>query len=302
MEEQSVAFTSHMATVFVEHEKLAGKVFKREQGLTTTEFCILRALYLAGGEVSGLDFVDYLMLKRNSISIAMSSLDKKGLVKKQVSSGDRRMLHIKETKEGRKVAHEAAEVLYQAQKNTFWNELSITDERGGNVVASMVLAKLRGVDYSSTAPLTNSNTPISPEFILFCKVVPQRWNAAIKSETPGLSLSEYRVLRHLTECKEARAADISRSLFLERSVVSNCKNTLLGRNFIHEMADEADHRNYVLTPSDEGILAEEHLRECLQRETSFMYEPCEKAGLAASINAWHQQMYESIRMRGGLLL
>lgn len=295
MKSQSVIFTSEMMTVFVEHEKVIDRVLKRCHGLTTTEFCILRALYLAGGEVDGLDFAGFLMLKRNSISIALSSLARKNLVSKLPSEKDRRMLRVRETDEGIEITRNATASVYEAQTTTFWRHLTADEERGGNLVASLVLAKLRGVDYSSTAPLKETNTPITPEFIVFCKMVPQRWSYIIKKNS-DLSLTDYRVLSCLIELgEEARASDVMRRLLLERSVVSMCKDDLRSHGLITESPDKSDRRN-----SNLGVTAKGHevfslLKDHLTTETSNMYSLCDN-DLSRAVNEWHCTMYANLNI------
>lgn len=300
MKRQFVIFTSEMMTVFVEHEKMIDKILKRCHGLTTTEFCILRALYLEGGEVDGLDFARFLMLKRNSISLAISSLDRKGLVTKLPSKDDRRMLRVKETEEGRAITRDATTSVFEAQTNTFWSNLSLDDERGGNLVASLVLAQLRGYDYSSVAPLSEGNTPITPEFVVFCKMVPQRWGHVIK-DSSNLSLTDYRVLACLVELGgRARASDVMRSLFIERSVVSVCKDALRAQGLIVEEPDKADKRNSIISVVEMGFDIAAALKDRLIEATADMYSLCDD-DLSRAINKWHREMYASMNTTNWLV-
>lgn len=301
MAPQSVVFTTQMMTVFIEHEKMIDKVLKRCHDLTATEFCILRALYLAGGEANGLDFAQFLMLKRNSISIALSSLARKDLASKAPSERDRRMLHVTETAAGRKITRDATASIYEAQKATFWSNLSLEDERGGNLVASLVLSKLRGVDYSATAPLKDENTPISSEFVVFCKMVPQRWDFTLKKHSE-LSLTDFRILTCLDEWgSAARASDIARYLLLERSVVSTRKDALITRGLVAESVDENDRRNSNLVVTEHGAVLAERLKAHLSTETADMYSLCEEANLSNEINDWHRVMYANMSVMNYIL-
>ncbi len=300
MERESVRFTSQMVTVFVQHEKMISKVLKRCHDLTATEFCILREIYLAGGEVDGLDFADFLMLKRNSISMAISSLSRKGYVEKSPSSNDRRMASIFETSTGTEVTRAATKRVYEAQRSTFWRNLSVDDERSGNVVASLVLRRLRGQDYATAAPLKETNTPITPEFIIFCKVVPQRWSCTIK-EVSNLSLTDFRILDHVSASEgEIRAADVAQALLLERSLISSCKNGLVRQGLLHEQSDISDGRNSFLSATSTGEALAAKLNAALGEATADMYALCDER-LVFDINEWHPRMYRSMNVMNQLI-
>lgn len=295
MKRESVTFTPQMVTVFLEHEKLISKVLKRCHDLTATEFCILREIYLAGGRVEGMDFAGFLMLKRNSISMAITSLSRKGYVVKETGSSDRRMTVVSETAAGKKVTQDATRNVYEAQVSTFWKSLTVEEERGGNRCAVLVLEKLRDHAIDDAATLKAINTPISPEFIVFCKVVPQRWATIIK-ESADLSLTEFRILNNVASSPDGRrASDTARSLLLERSLVSTCKHRLIMGSLMGETADPDDGRNAILRSTAAGEAVVMRLNALLTKATADMYSLCDD-DLCVAANEWHARMYRNMNV------
>ena len=289
-----VICNQQMITVFVEHNKVIAKVLKKYYQLTPTEFCILRALYLSDGRVEGIDFASFLYLKRNSISMALSKLEDRELIGKAASQQDRRSIVVTETKRGTEVTRQATADIYGALTNSFWHDLDLADKRGGNETASLVLEALRGTPTKAPGKLKESNTPISPEFIVFCKVVPQLWSARLVPL--GLSLSEYRMLNAVWQADEPiRSTDIARSLLLERSVVSLFKDTMVEKGLVSFSPAEGDRRNYEvsLTPEGEGLVL--CAQTSLQEETDRAYALCDDT-LVSHINEWHLRMFRNMNV------
>lgn len=300
MKRESVTFTPQMATVFVEHEKLISKTLKRCHDLTATEFCILREIYLAGGKVEGMDFANFFMLKRNSISMAITSLSKKGYVQKGTGPNDRRVAVISETEAGRKATQDATKSVYEAQVSTFWKSLTIEEERGGNRCGVLVLEKLRDHVIADAATLKAANTPITPEFIVFCKVVPQRWAAIIKGSV-DLSLTDFRILNNVVSAPDGRrASDVARSLLLERSLVSSCKSRLISKGLLEEVSDPDDGRNAILRSTSAGDDLEMRLNSLLTKATADMYSLCDD-DLCVAANEWHARMYRNMNVMNQII-
>ena len=291
-----VVCNQQMVTVFVEHNKVIAKVLKKYYDLTPTEFCILRALYLSDGRVEGVDFASFLCLKRNSISMALSKLEGRDLIGKAASEQDRRSIVVTETLRGTGITREATTDIYGALTGSFWRDLSLEDKRGGNETAYRVLEALRGAPTKAPGGLKDGNTPISPEFIVFCKTLPQLWGARL---TPlGLALSEYRMLDVAARAEEPlRSTDIARALLLERSAVSLFKDALVGKGLVSFSPTEGDRRNCTvsLTPAGGALVA--RARDILQRETDRAYALCDD-GLVARVNAWHLRMFRNMNAFG----
>ncbi len=288
-----VTFTPQMVTVFVEHEAQIARVLKRDCDLTVTEFCIIRELYLSGGPVDGFNFADFLMLRRNSISMALSSLEDKGYITKSSSKTDRRKSRITVTEKGIDLTIKATRAIYEAQESSFWNDLTPDEERSGNLVASLVLSSLRGKRQDDAAPLDKTHTPITPEFIVFCKAVPQMWIKTVK-DSAGLSLSEFRILATMVSLKgSAYAIDLSRMLLLDRSTISASKDKLVEKGLIGESQDERDRRNSELRILPRGRQLFNDLNRKLQDVTNQMYSLC-VPDYAEAINQWHLRMYKNM--------
>ena len=294
-----VICNQQMITVFVEHNKVIAKVLKKYYQLTPTEFCILRALYLSDGRVEGVDFASFLYLKRNSISMALSKLEERELIGKAASQQDRRSIIVTETKRGTEVTREATADIYGALTNSFWHDLAIEDKRGGNETASLVLEALRGAPTKAPGGLKESNTPVSPEFIVFCKVVPQLWSARLA--LLGLSLSEYRMLDAIHQANEpVRSTDIARSLLLERSVVSQFKDTMVEKGLVDFSPAEGDRRNYEVNLTPEGQSLALSAQAALQKETDRAYILCDDA-LVPRINEWHLRMFRNMNVLNAVI-
>lgn len=286
-------FTAHMVTVFVEHRKSIDAILRSKHSMSSTEFCILRSLYLAGGDVDGLDFATYLMLRRNSVSTALASLAHKGYVEKRSGDDDRRMLHVTTTQSGMKAVHQATLSIFRAQKKTFWKNLDDADALGGNRIASCVLESMRGTSFENAAPLRPCNTPITPEFVVFCKAVPQHWTHTVKSES-NLSLTELRVLSEISDAPDTRPSDIMDALIINRARMSQAKSFLQKAGLVIARVDAADRRNTPLSPTSEGKRLASFLRERLTRETDALYALC-SPDLRRKAAVWHEKMYASMR-------
>lgn len=294
-----VICNQQMITVFVEHNKVIAKVLKKYYQLTPTEFCILRALYLSDGRVEGVDFASFLYLKRNSISMALSKLEERELIGKAANQQDRRCIVVTETERGTKVTREATADIYGALTNSFWHDLTLEDKRGGNQTASLVLEALRGTPTKAPGGLKESNTPVSPEFVVFCKVVPQLWTTQLAPW--GLSLSEYRMLDTIRQANEPiRSTDIARSLLLERSVVSQFKDTMVEKGLIDFSLAVGDRRNYEVSLTPEGQFLTLTAQAALQEETDRAYMLCDNA-LASRINEWHLRMFRNMNVLNAVI-
>ena len=294
-----VACNQQMITVFVEHNKVIAKVLKKYYQLTPTEFCILRALYLSDGRVEGVDFASFLYLKRNSISMALSKLEERELIGKAANQQDRRSIVVTETERGTEVTREATADIYGALTNSFWHDLALEDKRGGNQTASLVLEALRGTPTKAPGGLKESNTPVSPEFVVFCKVVPQLWSARLAPL--GLSLSEYRMLSTILQADEPiRSTDIARSLLLERSVVSQFKDTMVEKGLVDFSPAEGDRRNYEVSLTSEGQSLALAAQVALQEETDRAYALCDDA-LVSRINDWHLRMFRNMNVLNAVI-
>lgn len=289
-----VICSQQMVTVFVEHAKVIAKVLKKYYGLTSTEFCILRAIYLSDGRIEGVDFASFLCLKRNSISTALSALQRQGFVAKEPSSRDRRSVVIAETEEGVEATRKATADIYGALTSSFWRNLSMDDKLGGNRTAALVLEALRGTPTKAPGGLKETSTPITPEFVVFCKAVPQLWSAGLAGL--GLSLSEYRVLDATREAGgPVRSADLARALMLDRSAVSLIKDGMVARGLASFSPAEPDRRSSSLALLPDGEMLAIQARRALQKETDRAYSLCDDA-LVAQVNSWHVRMFQNMNV------
>lgn len=294
MQTERVICSQQMVTVFVEHAKVIAKVLKKYYGLTPTEFCILRAVYLSDGRVEGVDFASFLCLKRSSISTALSALQRLGFVEKEASAQDRRGVVVTETPEGVEATRKATADIYGALTSSFWRNLSMEDKLGGNRAAALVLEALRGVPTKSPGSLKETSTPITPEFVVFCKAVPQLWSASLAPL--GLSLSEYRVLDAAREAPgPVRSADLARALLLDRSAVSLLKDGMVEKGLVSFSPVDPDRRNSLLALLPEGEMLAIHARDGLQKETDRAYSLCDDA-FAKQVNSWHERMFQNINV------
>lgn len=290
---KTIKLSPKMITVYCEHERLFGKLLKRFCDMTVTEYCVLREINLAGGRVEGFDFAGFLMLKHSTISMTLSSLENKGYIKRELSSTDRRMLSVSATQKGVQAGEEATQTIHTTWEKTFWSNFDLDEERGGHRIAYLVLTKLRGYAPEEPAVPKENVNPISPEFIMFLKLVPQRWSQVIKNSA-GLSLSEYRVLFEMAEAGGSTlAADLSRRLYLDRSMISVCKDKLLKRGLLFETPDDHDRRNSKLKLTAEGKKLCTRLTDELQAATEDMFSLC-LPKYTKEINIWNDKLYDNM--------
>lgn len=162
-----------------------------------------------------------------------------------------------------------------------------------------MLERLRGVPTEAPGGLKESNTPITPEFVVFCKAVPQLWASCLAGL--GLSFSEYRILDAVTSADgPVRSTDVARALMLDRSVVSLFKDSVVERGLVDFSPAEGDRRNYVLALTEEGRGLVGRARAALQAVTDDAYSLCSDE-LVGRVNVWHRRMFRNMNVLNAVI-
>lgn len=291
--QETVTFTMQQMTVLIEHERVIEKYLTKVQGITLTEFCILRLLELHEGQSVGIDFANFLLLKQVSVNAALSNLEKNGYISKAVVEKDRRSKVVTITPNGIEKAHDATTNIYSFLRQTFWRNFNEDEVIAAVTAGSRILAAIQPEGRSDIENSEHLDIPITAEFIMILKVVPQTWSAEIKKISP-LSMSEYRVLALLASSPEGVSATIIASrLSLERSMVSVVKKSLEKKHYIKADISKGDKRIELLSCTEEGEELAQKVTAALTKVTAHLYKNYD-AELAAKINEWHMRMYREV--------
>ena len=294
---ETVSFTPRLVTVFVEHERLMGDTISQASGLSTTDYCILRALYLMGGEASGVEFARFLLLKPNSVSAALSKMERRGMVMRFPDVNDARVTTTRVTDEGVAAVRGATSKTYQALKETFWRDF--TDEEIVHAVnISRAVMGAFGSDMADVpAERAEGHTPLLPEFISGVKHIIQRWTATLSGQF-GLALSEYRLLAATASSTEPlRASEAARLLFLAPSAVSVLKSGLGQRELLSTCG--ARGRGALMSCTQQGLSTCAEATQALSSATADCYAGLDE-NTVLYLDEWHTRMYR-ILMQSALL-
>lgn len=282
-----------MMTVIIEHGRQMKSILASNYDLSPTEFSILRSIELAGGKSKGLSTGSFLLLKHNSISVALSNLQEKGLIEKEINAQDRRSTDLMITKKGRSLAKKATEDIYQAVESHFWQGMNEEEVREAVLVGSRVNKRLTNSDQMLTNAFEDEALPISPEFIVNMSVLPKLWSQTAKKEG-SLSLPEYRMLDLLVNTPEAlRSFDIASRLTMDRAAISRNKDKLEKAGYLQVKQDAKDRRDVLLSPTAKGKSVEEKIHAKLQEITEELYSDL-GTDEARRMNEQHVQMYETM--------
>lgn len=294
----TVSFTPRLVTLFVEHERLMNDTIVASCSLSTTDYCILRALYLCGGSASGIEFAKFLLLKPNSVSTALNRLQAKRFVERFPDENDARITATRVTPEGTAAVREATSRTYEALRETFWRDF--TDEeifRAVNVSRTVMGAF--GADMT-LAPIERSagHTPLLPEFVSGVKHILQRWNSTLSGQF-GLSLSEYRVMAMAASMAQApRAAEVARQLFLAPSAVSIIKSGLTERELMAVSGPRG--RGSLLSCTSKGAALCAGATQALSAATAESYSGLDEE-TSLYLDEWHTRMYRILMSSARLI-
>lgn len=290
---QAVEMNYRMMTVIIEHEKRIKRILSARLGLSPTEFAILRSIALSGGTSTGLSTGEFLLLKHNSISVAVSHLKEMDLLDKEIDQTDRRATKLTVTQKGLEATERATHAIYDDFKITFWKNMDESDIRKAIRVGSLVNRKLASSEPLSKNSFDDTPLPISPEFIINMKVLPKLWSDTIKKTGP-LSMPEYRILDLLQNSNEPlRSFDIAGKLMMDRAAVSRNKDKLEKQGFIVAQQNAKDRRDVLLSNTRSGCdLAISILGE-LSKLTANLYSDLDEQE-ARQMNAWHDEMYRGL--------
>lgn len=286
----TVEFNYRMMTVIIEHEKRMKNTLSSEQNLSPTEFAILQSIDLSGGKTKGLSVGSFLMLKHNSISVAVSNLQRKGLLEKEINPNDRRATDLSITKKGIEITRCATKSIYAEMKKTFWEGMNDAEIKKAVLVGSYVNKNIAAGSSVHTAAFEDNVLPISPEFIVNMKVMPRMWDKTIK-KNGELSTPEFRILDLLAHSDEAlRSFDIAKRLQMDRAAISRSKDKLDKRGLIEIKQDAKDRRDVLLAATVQGKEFEEKINRELRVLTNELYSDLDSKE-AAQMNEWHEKMY-----------
>lgn len=267
------------------------QAIQKAAGIATTDYCILQALIMLDRPVGMSEYQDFLMLRKNTISMAISRLEKGGLVSKEISSSDLRKCDIAITGKGAAVARKSSIAIRDMLLEGFWKTYDDERVNWGMVIDTRA--------YFASGGVANlfDNDPASDDFVLptwivALKNLEQMWSAVVK-RCSGLSLSEFRVLDHLDHTgRPFGSYELSDALGIETSAMSRVMRSLRASGLVSTAQSSVDKRSFVsgITPGGAQLL--ESTRQALAEATDGYYAVISEEE-RARLSAWHRTMFDN---------
>ena len=262
-----------------------------EGAMSLTDYCILQKLLMLDKVTELSEFRDFLLLKTNTISIAVSRLEQSGYVSKKLDGRDGRKCCIEITDHGKDISRRMSHAIRDSLLVHFWK--SSDDERinWGMRVDSKAFYLFSGDTERASAAEEEDDDFVSPSWIMALKYISLLWTSVLASET-DLSLNEFRVLQLLMVGRAPYCSlDIVRNLEIESSVVSRIMRSLRDAGLTETTQSKKDKRSYLSAITQKGEEAYVKGRCALERETDKYYStitPSERKRLSS----WHKAMFE----------
>jgi DNA-binding MarR family transcriptional regulator len=294
MRGETVRFSLQIAAVFLEHCRLASRFFKASYHLTYNEAALLLALFEAQGPVLAVACADYLILTKKTALVILDSLEEKRLVIKEDYPVDRRLMTVRPTEQGNRMAKQAKSDVINFVRDVFLPTLPEQDFKQflvGHIRSDV--DTLRGHGAPKVFPPDNSDNVVTVDHIIYWRAVADTWKKIVR-RGGSLSFSAFRVLALLDEFDSLSPFDIADYLSIQRSGVTLCKSQLLTDGLIHEKPDSVDGRRVHLNITTKGSKLVHTLNAKLNEVTRKAHGRLDDDG-AALITAWYYRMYSNLQ-------
>lgn len=266
--------------------------------MADTDYCILQTLLMLGRSAGMSEYHDFLLLKRNTVSMAISRLWTAGYVSKELDANDLRKCTIAITEEGIAAAHRASVAIREALLKDFWTTFEDERVNWGMVVDSRAFLLNGGGGVLFDAD-PSSEDFVVPTWIIALKHIEQLWTAAAR-EGADLSLSQFRVLDLLDHLAHdgacpAPAMDIASTLRIEDSTMSRIMRSLRSEGLIETAQSSGDRRSFLSEITPAGTERLGRARKAIGAKAVEYYSvlPPEDS---ERLSAWH---YDMLRNRLG---
>ena len=288
---QTPLFSRQFLNVLVITNDIIDETIRGVGDMAATDYCILQELIIAGRRVGLAEFNDFLLLRKNTVSIAASRLEARGYVSKEPDKADLRKYFVVATSDGAAAAADVSAAIREHLLASFWRHEEDERVNWGMVVDSGVFAK-NGLGVQAHDARLEERSYVLPAWIMALRYIEQLWTATLRSEA-GLPLGAYRVLDALTAADgPLYSLDIARMLRMDPSFVSQAVRLLRSRGLVETERASADKRFTAVSATEEGERAHRAAFDALEEATERYYE-----GLPADVRdrlaSWHDTMQDN---------
>lgn len=236
--------TTEWLNVFIEVVRRLEAAVASAAQLTLTQYRILLELDATSQPIRSADLARMLLLRPSSIAVALSQLEERGFIRREVDRNDRRATLVTITAQGKDTEVRASAELVKTRED-LWKGLS--RQQADAVIESTRLASERM--HACTG--VTMGTLIEPFYTTCVATALRMFTAAIK-RTCGLSMTEFRILSELLVVEDMRGSDLAARLLLDSSVISVAIRGLTATGLVEQVADESDRRNRLLRLTERG--------------------------------------------------
>lgn len=267
------------------------QAIRKAVGTATADYCILQTLIMLDRPAGMSEYQDFLMLKKNTISMAIARLEDAGFVSKEIPQNDLRKCNVSITDTGVEGARRSSVAIRDMLLEGFWKTYDDERVNWGMVVDTRAYLASGGVaDLLVDDPA--SDDFVLPTWIAALKHLEQVWSVVVK-RSAGLSLSEFRVLDHLEHVGGPLSSlEISEFLGIETSAMSRVMRSLRCAGLIEASQSSVDKRSFMSEATSEGVELLVGARRALVEATEAHYAAIPE-GDRARLSEWHRTMYEN---------
>ncbi|NTU88663.1 MAG: MarR family transcriptional regulator [Actinobacteria bacterium] len=259
--------------------------------MSITDYCILQKLLMLDRSMELSEFRGFLLLKKNTISIAVSRLEQNGYISKETNKNDYRKCFITLTSDGRELAQKLSHAIRDSLLANFWQTFEDERVNWGMVIDSQAFYLHVGDSERADLDFKEDGNFVSPSWIIALKYISQLWTLALAKEVK-LSLSEFRVLQLLVISQASYCTiEIARKLEIESSVVSRVIRSLRNAGLVDLVQSKDDRRSYLSTVTSDGECVYEKGRLALEGVTDAYYSSISDAD-KKRLSLWHETMYK----------
>lgn len=286
MIEDEVLFTPQLATVVVELQRDISAILDTHLGVSYTEFCLLASLQSHGGTMLLSDFPTSIGANANTVVAASSRLDEKGLVLKEKSSEDKRVIVLRNTEKTLPLVQEGCTRVYAHLYATVWKNHSDEDIR--EIMYSFG-EQHKTLHIDPIEVNTICHPIMTPAYFMALSGILSRWSSEVKTYS-GLSLTEFRYLSLLeSRPRPLNCSQLAAMLFLDRSSISSITASLKEKELIIVERGK-DKRSNLVSLTEKGAVCAALVNAKLSRATAVLYADIDPA-LKTKTNELHMRMY-----------
>lgn len=290
---ESISFSQHLATIYVETQRLASKICKENYGVTLTQFELLLTLQQATDPLMVRSLSEFLFLKPASVRLLASELEDKGLVATRSAESDQRFAVVELTEAGaaRTLAcDEEVSAFFGMTTRAQLPEQEFHRHFFDQIAQSLDFAR----GYGSSIEMDPTRVGgMRVEFHVFSRVLIERWRGCVASRCE-MSFNEFRALYALVGTPSLRVQDLAAELSVTRSQASTFRKRLAGLGFAQERPNPFDGRSVLLTATKEGVRFVRAVQPELDRITSITHDTGSAEG-NMTLRSWHSRMYLNLR-------